>query len=149
MYGREDQCRRRAVAQQLVEEEIGDFARMPGVREAALGRIRVAGQPLEQLFPVGGDDVGLRIMNVRIDETGDDELAGVIDNRRGGGKRRQQRPCISRRDDRAIREHQQAVVEILVCAISALRRIGDEMEERATKRVDPWLMGFDHAHPIS
>jgi hypothetical protein len=75
---REHHRRRRAVAQQFVQEEFRDLAGVVRVAEGGFGRKRVPLQPLQQLRAVGPDDVGLRVVDVRVDEAGDDQLAAIV-----------------------------------------------------------------------
>ena len=56
-----------AVARQFVEEEFGIAGRMRGIAEFLLLDEGVFLQPFEQLRPIGGDHLGLRIMDVRVD----------------------------------------------------------------------------------
>ena len=64
-----------AVAQQLGDEEAGRLRRVRGIGEGELGRKDMPVQPVEQLGPVGGDDVGLWKMHVQIHEPGRDQPA--------------------------------------------------------------------------
>jgi hypothetical protein len=75
-----------------------------------------------------GDDVRLRIVNVRVDEPRKDQLAGVVGDRRAGGKRREERARFAGRDDPSVGQDQQAVIEVFVAAFGAFRRVGQEME---------------------
>ena len=70
----------RAVAQQLVVERTRHAARMLGVLELALGRKRVAVQPLQQMPAVRADHLQLRRVQVRVDESGRDQLLREIDD---------------------------------------------------------------------
>ena len=63
------------MAQQLVEEETGDGIGMRAIGEGGLGGKDVPLEPFEQLAAVRGDGGDLRIVDVRVDETGDDQLA--------------------------------------------------------------------------
>ena len=64
--------RRRAVADHLVEEQPRDAAAVLGVAELRLFREGVVVQPVEQFGAVGGDDLHLREMHMRVDEAGQD-----------------------------------------------------------------------------
>ena len=48
---------------------------MRGIGEFLLFDERIVVQPVEQLRAVGADDLGLRIMDVGVDETGHDETS--------------------------------------------------------------------------
>ena len=72
MHRREHQRRGSSVAQQLVEEHLRNLRGMGGVRETRLDRKGVALQPLQQLFAVGRDHIRLRIVDMAVDETGQD-----------------------------------------------------------------------------
>ena len=63
-----DHRRRRALAEQFVEEEAGDCVGMRGIGELLLLDERVFLQPLEQLRAIGADDPRLRIVDMRVDE---------------------------------------------------------------------------------
>jgi hypothetical protein len=58
-----------------------------------------------------GDPVGLRIMDMRVDEAGDDQPARMIDDL-GPGEARGKRVPIAERDDMAVLDRQQAVVMV-------------------------------------
>ncbi len=70
MDGAEDQSGGGAVAEQLVEEEGGDLIGMGLVGEGGFGGEDVAFEPFEQLLAMGGDAVGLGIVDVGVDEAG-------------------------------------------------------------------------------
>ena len=61
------------LTQALVEEQRGHGARVRRVRELLLGDERVFFQPVEQLLAVGADDLRLRIVDVAVDEAGQDQ----------------------------------------------------------------------------
>ena len=78
MDGREHQRAGGAVAQQLVAEEAGDRIGVGAVREACLLREDVAVEPFQQLLAMGGDAVGLRVVDMGVDEAGNDRLARPV-----------------------------------------------------------------------
>ncbi len=78
MNGGIDGGRGGAVAQQRIQEQGSDPARMIRVRKSALGRKGVVVQPIQQLPPIGGDDVDLRVMHVGVDEARHDQLAAMV-----------------------------------------------------------------------
>jgi hypothetical protein len=88
MNGGEHRGRRRAVAQELGQEERRDLPRVRGILEQAFRRERVALEPFEELFAVRRDDVGLRIVDVRVDEARDEQPARAVDDRSAGRYRR-------------------------------------------------------------
>jgi hypothetical protein len=55
------------------------------IREPPLGGKCVALEPLKKLFAIRGYDVGLRIVDMRVDEARNDQFASVVDDRYGGG----------------------------------------------------------------
>ena len=62
---------------------------MRGIGEFLLFDKRVVAQPVQQLRAVGADHLGLRIMDMGVDETGHDERARVIvDDRAWRGARK-------------------------------------------------------------
>ena len=73
-----DQRRRRALAKQLVEKEARDRSGVRGVGELLLLDERVFLQPIQELRAVGADHACLRIMDMRIYEAGQNQLARVI-----------------------------------------------------------------------
>jgi hypothetical protein len=81
MHGTEHVGGGRAVADQFVEKELGHLLSMRQVGEPALDWKRVVLQPVQQLASAGADDIGLRIMNVRVDETRQQDVFAVIDYR--------------------------------------------------------------------
>src|SRR5690606_40560275 len=119
-----------AVTQQFVTEEVGDLGGVGRVGEAALGGEGVFLQPFEQLLAVAGDDVGLRVMDVGVDEAGQDQLAAVIGERRAGRQLRQQLGRRAAFGDVAVAHDQHAVGEVFERA-RVVRRIGEEMHDFA------------------
>ncbi len=81
-----DARRRRALAEQLVEEEARHRLAVAEIGEFLLLDEGVFLQPIEKLRAVGADDAGLGIMDVRVDEAGHDELARPVVDR--GARRR-------------------------------------------------------------
>ena len=69
--GWKDRCSGRAVTQQLRQKEIRGFPRVLRIGKASLGRKGVALEPGEQLFARTRNDVALRVVDVRVDETRD------------------------------------------------------------------------------
>ena len=78
MHGAVDHRGGGPAAQQLVEEELGHFARVRRVAELALGREGIGFEPRQQAGRGRGDHVGLRVMQVGVDEAGHDQLAAVV-----------------------------------------------------------------------
>ena len=74
----------RAVAQQLVENEVGRDPADLGIMEAALLGERVALQPFEQRRPVARDHTGLRHVQVRVDQARNDEVRSTIRDGQAG-----------------------------------------------------------------
>ncbi|CAJ8478652.1 Uncharacterised protein [Burkholderia pseudomallei] len=107
-----DERRRRAAREQRIEEELGDVARMRGIGEAPLGRERVAVEPRQQARRRRGDHFGLRIVHVRVDEAGRDQLVAHLDERRAGREARGERRMGARRDDAPVLDDQQAVLVV-------------------------------------
>ena len=108
--------RRRAVAQQLVEEELGHLARVTLVREGALRGEGVVLQPLEQAAPVRGDDVGLDEVDVGVDEARQDQLARVVEHGQVARRVAQQRARVAELANIAAIDDQEAVLVVLVRA---------------------------------
>ena len=126
----------RAVAQQLLHEEFGDLARVAGVPEPAFGGKRVALEPFEELRAVRRDDVGLRVMDVRVDEPRQDQLSPVVDDARIGRQRGKDRRRLAQRGDAAVAHDEHAVGEVAVRGVAEYRRIAGEVEDLAPERGD-------------
>ena len=77
-----------AVARQFVEEEFGDACCVHRIAEFLFLDEGVFLEPFEELRAVGRDHLGLRIMDMRVDKAGHDELARIVVDRRS---RRQSR----------------------------------------------------------
>ena len=82
MDGGEDERAGGAVAEQFVEEEGGDVVGMGAVGEGLFGREDMAFEPLHELLAVRGDALDLRIMDMGVDEAGDDQAVELLDRRR-------------------------------------------------------------------
>ena len=129
VHGAEHQGRGCAVAHQFVQKKAGAFRGMSGVREAAFGRERVVVQPVEQLRGRGRDHVGLRIVDVRVDEARHQQAARMVHDLRSRRQGRQQVARFACSFYEAIFHDQQAVVEILHGGpIRAVPRIAEEMQ---------------------
>ena len=72
--------------QQLVEEGLGERRRMVGVGEAQLLGEGVVVQPVEQLAPVGGDDLQLHVVDMAVDKAGHYQFSPMIDDLDAGGQ---------------------------------------------------------------
>ena len=124
---------RRAVAQELVEEE----TRIAG----AMGRIckllfldeGVFSQPFEKLRAEAPDHLGLREMDVRIDEARQDEVGAMILDRRAVRQRGDERPRFTRLSHEAVFDDQRAVFDIVPGPLARLARIGGEPEQTAAQ----------------
>ncbi len=81
MHRAVDHRRGRAVAQQLVQEKARDALRMGRITELLLLDEGVFLQPVEQLGAVAGDHLGLRQMQVEVDQPRQDQLAAVVVDR--------------------------------------------------------------------
>ncbi len=104
-----DRGRRRPVRQARVEEQVGDAARVRVIGELALGGERVVVEPVDQPLAAGADDLGLRIMDVRVDEAGNDQRIAIGRDRQSRGHLRGQRAMVAERDDATLVDHDQRV----------------------------------------
>jgi hypothetical protein len=86
--GREGQRRGHAVAQQLVEEDLGHRRRVGGLGEAALGGKGVVLQPWQQAVGRRADDVGLWEVDVHVHEARRQDAARPVRDGRIGMPRR-------------------------------------------------------------
>ncbi len=129
VHAAEDQRGGGAVAQQFLQEDLGDLVGMGLVTELALGGEGIGVQPVQQLFAVGGDHPGLREMDVGIDEAGGDQRVAVLEDldvadlaEQGFG--------VTEASDLAVLHQQQAVLEVFVGAFDAdLRGVGDAVQD--------------------
>ena len=137
MDRRVDHCGGRAVTQHFGQKSVRNITRVDRILEPTLRGIRVALEPVEKLLAVSRDDVGLRIMNVGIDKSRNDQLAAVIDDRDVGRQCGHERARVRRRFDDAIRQHEQAVLEVFERPLVRLDRIRQKMKQRSAKRLDP------------
>ena len=108
--GGEDERAGGAVAEQLVEEEGGDRVGMGAVGEGLLGREDMAFEPLHELLAVRGDALDLRIMDMGVDEAGDDQAVERLDL--GLGERLGELGMRAAGEDEAVLDHEQAVLEM-------------------------------------
>src|SRR5262249_8187093 len=67
-----------AVGHQFVEEELRHLGGVRRIRERGLGGKGVFVKPFQQALAVAGDDVGLGIVDVRVDEARHENGAGVV-----------------------------------------------------------------------
>ena len=86
---------RGAVPHHLVEEQPRDAAAVLRVEELGLLGKGVVVQPVEQLGAIGGDDLHLREMHMRVDEARQDQMRPVVDQ-----SRRRRRPAARLRHSR-------------------------------------------------
>ncbi|SEF66113.1 hypothetical protein SAMN05216242_103187 [Thauera chlorobenzoica] len=131
MHGGEGECGGGAVLQQLVAEKSGDFGGVRRVGEAGFGGEGVFFQPGEQLLAVAGDDVGLGVVDVGVDEAGQDQLAAVVGEQRAGRQLGQHCGGGAELGDVAVADDENAVDEVFERAVPVRRRVGEEMNELA------------------
>ena len=108
--GGEDERAGGAVAEQLVEEEGGHRVGVAAVGEGLFGREDMAFEPLHELFAVRGDALDLRIMDMGIDEAGDDQAVQPLDL--GLGERLGEIGIAAAGEDEAVLDDEQAVLEM-------------------------------------
>ena len=121
----------RAAADELVEKELGNPRAMTGIDEFLLFDKRIVVQPVEQLRAVGADDLGLRIMDVGVDEPGHDEAAGMVVDRRAVRGARENVPRFADRLDPPVPGKNGPVVEIMASGQPRCRGIVREGEDAA------------------
>jgi hypothetical protein len=130
-----DERRRRAAREQLVDEKARRVLRDGGIAEAALGRERVRVEPRQQPRRRRRDHVRLREVDVRIDETGDDQLVAHLDHLRSGRELRRNARMRARRDDMSVFDDQKPVF-VEDGRVGRLRRIAVERQQlRAISRL--------------
>ncbi len=118
----------RAARQQFFDEEARRIARIGRIGEAAFGRERVRVEPRQQTRRRRGDHVGLRIVNVRIDETRHDQLVAHLLHLGARRELRRERGIRARCDDMAVFDDQQAVL-VEDCRVGRLRRVAVEGQQ--------------------
>ena len=119
---------RRAVAQQLVHEEGGIGGGVGRVGEFLLLDEGVFFQPVQQLRPVGGDDLGLREMDVGVDEARQHQPAAMVVDRDAVRHLAAQRGPVPHRGDAAIDPDQQQPVLVMAQGIEVARPHGRAVE---------------------
>ena len=78
MHGRIHRSTGGAVSQKLAQKKFRRLARNRGIAEPALLRKGVSLQPRQQLLAVGRDDVGLRVVHMRVDEAGQNQVTTPV-----------------------------------------------------------------------
>ena len=121
-----------AVAQDLVQEEPGDARRVCGIGELLLLDEGVTVEPLEQLRAIGRDHPRLRIVDVGIDQAGQDQAVRVVIDCRPRRHFRQQVRGVACPSDPPVLDHQQTVGLIPIARCRPyLGRIIEEFQQRA------------------
>ena len=131
MHSAIDHRGRGAGAKQFVEKELGDARAMRGIGEFLLLDERIVMEPVEQLRAVGADHLGLRIMDVRVDEAGHDEAAGMIVDNRALRRAGENVARFADRLDPAAGDQDRAVLDERMSGRSACRRIVVERQDAA------------------
>ncbi len=129
-----DDRRRRALAEHLVEEEVRDRRGMRGIREFLLFDERVFLQPVQQLRAIGADDAGLGIMDMRVDEARQDQLAGVIVDHGSRRRLRLDVGGIAGGENAPVRDERRAVVEIAMRALARESGASTKLSTRPRSR---------------
>ena len=117
----------------FVEKERRDARAMRGIGEFLLLDERIVVQPVEQLRAVGADHLGLRIMDVGVDEAGHDERAGMIVDERAARRAGENVARLADRLDQAAGDENGAVVDERMSATSrstAGSSVNDRMRPR-------------------
>jgi len=73
MDGAIDHRRRRAAAEEFVEEKLGDLRAMAGISKFLFLDEGVVLQPIEQLRAIGADHLSLGIVDMPVNETTHDD----------------------------------------------------------------------------
>src|SRR5262249_45773543 len=124
-----------AVARQFVEEELGIARGMRGIGEFLLLDESVFLQPLEQLRAVGCDHLGLRIVDVRVDEAWHDQKIGKMLDRKSSRKLRRQLRCRPRGFDLPVFNEDNAILDVAIALrIAGAVRRAQERQQPATDR---------------
>ena len=104
---------------------------MTGIGELLLLDERVVVQPIEQLRAVGADHLGLRIMDMGVDESRHDERARMIIDRRAVGSAGENVARFADRLDQPVPDEDRAVLEIVTRGQSGCRGIVGERKDPA------------------
>ena len=116
------------MAQHFVAEKRRHRVSMSAVGKAFLLGEDVPVEPFEQPVAMRGNAVGLRVMDMRVDKAGDDQLARPVRHRRVG-----EAGCecgmVAERDDDAIVDHQQSIGMVMDGVVTSdLRVVGDAQQ---------------------
>ena len=131
----EDRSGRRAIAQQLGDEEVSDAPRMNRIAELGFGGESVFVQPLKQLRAIRADDFDLGIVNMRVDETGQQDGSRIMADLTAIGQASLQPLISADRLDDAVADQDQAVGFVIdAFAFVAQERIVDQGVEAAAQR---------------
>ena len=118
---------------------------MGGVSEFHLLGESVGVEPVQQLGAVRGDDLGLRKMNVRVDEAGHDQTWAVVVGRQARRQGRQKVRSLSSGGDDAFCAGDQPVLDIADGFLAILLRVsGKPQQPPAQRRV--WERGVAVRH---
>ncbi len=92
-------------------------------------------QPFEQLRAVGGDDLRLRKMDVRVDESRQDQCVGEMFDRHSRGQQRRDLVCRADRVDAAVFDDDDAVFDVpITLRIAGAGRRAQEGQQPAAYR---------------
>src|SRR5271166_423666 len=124
-----DHRRSRAATEQFVEKEVRDPRAMRGIAEFLLLDERVIVQPVEQLRAIGADDLRLRIVDMRIDESRHDEAARIFVDDCGLGRASEDVERLADPLDAPVLDEYRSIREINTRGGPRLRRIVGEGED--------------------
>ncbi len=120
-----------AAAQQFVHKKTGDIARVSGVGKLPLGRVRVSLQPRQQAGRRRGDHVGLRVVEMGVDEARHDQFSAIVLQRRARRQASLEFGKIADGLHMIVVDEQQAVFVPLV-RLRMECRVGGEMQNAGT-----------------
>lgn len=109
MHGAIDHGRGGAAAQQFAQEHAGHALRVRRVGKLLLGHEGVLVEPFEQLLAVRGHHLGLRIVDMGVDETRADDAVRIVRDGRAGRQTLAYRLCRAEVADAAGVDHDQRV----------------------------------------
>ena len=128
---------RRAVGEQFGDEEIRHRAGVVCIVEAALGGKGVALQPVQQMAAAGRDHVGLRHVDVGVDEAGHYQRVPVFGQRASRRQLPQQVLGRAEGSDAAVVDHQHAVVVVFIgLGVAVNAGVGEKVQHRAAVRAE-------------
>ncbi len=140
VHAAEHQRRGGTVAQQFLDEDVGNLRRMFGIGKLAFAREGVGVEPIQQLRAVRADHAGLRQVDVRVDKARREQRVLIFDQLYVIAEAVEQVGGMTHRYDFAVLDQQQAVGEVLIRRFNRhFGRVGNAVD-------DGGAIGFTAGH---